>query len=43
MRRGGAAIAASFERELDAIAHDARFRGLEIVAHHARPVRGATH
>jgi ribosome maturation factor RimP len=41
MRRGGAAIAASFERELDALAHDALFPGLEVVAHHVRPVRGA--
>jgi ribosome maturation factor RimP len=42
MRRGGAAIAASFERELDALAHDALFPGLEVVAHHVRPGRGAT-
>jgi len=41
-RRSGAAIVASFERELDAIAHDPRFAGLEVVAYHARPVRGAT-
>lgn len=40
--RDGAAVAASFERELDAIVHDALFPGLEVVAYHARPVRGAT-
>jgi ribosome maturation factor RimP len=40
--RGSATIAAAFERELDAIAHDEAFAGLEIVAHHARPARGAT-
>jgi ribosome maturation factor RimP len=40
--RGGAAIVAAFERELGAIAHDATFAELEIVAHHARPVRGST-
>jgi ribosome maturation factor RimP len=34
-------IAAAFERELDAIAHDRAFAGLEIVQHHARLVRGA--
>jgi ribosome maturation factor RimP len=34
-------IAAAFERELDAIAHDKAFAGLEIVQHHARSVRGA--
>ncbi|MGA7202311.1 MAG: hypothetical protein WBX26_10810 [Candidatus Cybelea sp.] len=34
-------IAAAFERELDAIAHDKAFAGLEIVQHHARLVRGA--
>jgi ribosome maturation factor RimP len=41
-RRGAAAIATLFERELDAIAHDAVFAGLEVVAHRARPARGAT-
>ena len=40
--RGGAAIAASFEQELDAIVHDGGFAGLEVVAHRARPVRGTT-
>ncbi len=35
-----AEIAAAFERELDAIAHDKSFGSLEIVAHHARSVRG---
>jgi ribosome maturation factor RimP len=39
-QRDGATVAAAFERELDAIAHDADFAGLEIVQHHARPVRG---
>ena len=34
-------IAAAFERELDAIAHDKAFVGLEIVQHRARLVRGA--
>ncbi|MBV8531726.1 MAG: ribosome maturation factor RimP [Candidatus Eremiobacteraeota bacterium] len=38
----GKRLAAAFERELDAIAHDADFAGLEIVAHRARPLRGAT-
>jgi ribosome maturation factor RimP len=37
-----AAITSAFERELEAIVHDADFAGLEIVAHHARPVRGST-
>jgi ribosome maturation factor RimP len=32
----------TFERELDAIAHDAAFEGVEIVAHRARIARGAT-
>jgi ribosome maturation factor RimP len=32
----------AFERELDAIAHDAAFDNLEIVAHRARAARGAT-
>jgi len=32
----------AFERELDAIVHDADFAGLEIVAQYARPRRGAT-
>ncbi len=40
--RGNSAVTTAFERELDAIAHDASFAGLEIVAHSARPVRGAT-
>jgi|SRR5579883_359701 len=40
--RGGTAVATAFERELDAIAHDGAFSGLEIVAHRARPVRGST-
>src|ERR1700729_2057344 len=40
--RGGAAIAASFEQELDAIGHNGGFAGLEVVAHRARPVRGTT-
>jgi ribosome maturation factor RimP len=39
--RNGAAIAAAFERELDAVAHDPAFAGIEIVAHRAHPVRGA--
>jgi ribosome maturation factor RimP len=39
--RGKSAVTTAFERELDAIAHDASFAGLEIVAHSARPVRGA--
>ncbi len=39
--RGGA-VAAAFERELDAIAHDPAFAELEIVAHRAQPVRGLT-
>src|ERR1700726_1365972 len=41
-RSGAAAIATLFERELDAIAHDALFAGVEVVSHRARPVRGAT-
>ena len=40
--RGNSAVTMAFERELDAIAHDASFAGLEIVAHSARPVRGVT-
>lgn len=36
------ATVAAFGRELDAIVHDAAFAGLEVVAHRARPVRGAT-
>jgi ribosome maturation factor RimP len=40
--RSVAAIAAAFERELDAIVHDGSFAELEIVAHHARPMRGGT-
>jgi ribosome maturation factor RimP len=35
-----ATISAAFEREIDAIAHDPQFGGLEIVARHARAVRG---
>jgi ribosome maturation factor RimP len=42
VRRDAAAIAASFERELEAIAHDASFAGLEVVAHHARSAREGT-
>jgi ribosome maturation factor RimP len=38
----GKRIAEAFERELDAIAHDMLFAGVEIVAHRAQPVRGAT-
>lgn len=41
-RRGAAAIAASFERELEAIVHDASFAGLEVVTHRARPARETT-
>jgi ribosome maturation factor RimP len=37
-----AEIAAAFERELEAIAHDKAFDGLEIVQHRARAVRGST-
>jgi ribosome maturation factor RimP len=40
--RSNSVVTTAFERELDAIAHDASFAGLEIVAHSARPVRGAT-
>lgn len=40
MTRGTAEIAAAFEQELDAIVHDARFAGVEIVQRRARPVRG---
>jgi ribosome maturation factor RimP len=40
--RGNATIAAAFEREIDAIAHDAQFTGLEIVAHRARSAGGST-
>lgn len=36
-----AEIAAAFERELDAIAHDGTFGSLEIVQHQVRLVRGA--
>jgi ribosome maturation factor RimP len=32
----------AFERELDAIAHDSAFNGVEIVAHHARTARRTT-
>jgi ribosome maturation factor RimP len=41
MSKGAPRIAETFEQQLDAIAHDRRFDGLEIVQHHARPVRGA--
>jgi ribosome maturation factor RimP len=41
MSRGAGDISAAFEQQLDAIAHDPRFAGLEIVQHHARPVHGA--
>ncbi|HEY2476479.1 MAG TPA: hypothetical protein VGI19_16995 [Candidatus Cybelea sp.] len=37
-----AEIAAAFERELDAIAHDKSFDSIEIVQHRARAVRGAS-
>ncbi|MFY9885676.1 MAG: hypothetical protein WBW89_11290 [Candidatus Cybelea sp.] len=40
--RAGATITGAFERELDAIAHDVAFSGLEIVAHRAHPTRGST-
>jgi ribosome maturation factor RimP len=40
MSKGAPKVAVAFEQQLDAIAHDKRFDGLEIVAHHARPVRG---
>jgi ribosome maturation factor RimP len=42
LSRGSGSVAVAFERELTAIEHDAAFAGLEIVAHSARPVRGAT-
>ena len=35
-------IAAAFERELDAIVHDAAFPGLEIVTYRVHPARGST-
>jgi ribosome maturation factor RimP len=38
--RNGAAITTAFERELDAIAHDSAFAGIEIIAQRAHPVRG---
>ena len=41
MSRGGGEIAAAFEQQLEAIAHDPLFAGLEIVQHRARPARGA--
>ncbi len=41
MSKGTPSIAATFEQQLDAIVHDRKFDGLEIVQHHARPVRGA--
>jgi ribosome maturation factor RimP len=37
-----ATVAAAFERELDAIAHDPAFAGIEIVAHTTRPAKGST-
>jgi ribosome maturation factor RimP len=40
--KAGATITGAFERELDAIAHDAAFSGLEIVSHRASPTRGST-
>lgn len=40
MSKGGTSLAEAFERQLEAIAHDEMFAGLEIVQHHARPVRG---
>jgi ribosome maturation factor RimP len=40
MTRGATNLGTAFERELDAIAHDPSFAGLEIVQHRARPVRG---
>jgi ribosome maturation factor RimP len=40
--KAGATIMGVFERELDAIAHDAAFSGLEIVSHRACPTRGST-
>ncbi|MBV9718419.1 MAG: ribosome maturation factor RimP [Candidatus Eremiobacteraeota bacterium] len=40
--RGSATVAQAFERELDAIVHDAAFAGLEIVTQRARPVGGTT-
>jgi ribosome maturation factor RimP len=39
---GSVEIARAFERELDALAHDASFAELEVVRHRARPVRGVT-
>src|SRR5580704_18413221 len=41
MSRGAGKIAVAFEQQLEAIAHDPLFAGLEIVQHHARPVRGS--
>lgn len=41
MSKGAPRIAETFEQQLDAIVHDRQFDGLEIVQHHARPVRGA--
>jgi ribosome maturation factor RimP len=38
----GTATVAAFERELDAIAHDPAFAGIEIVSHSARPAKGST-
>jgi ribosome maturation factor RimP len=39
---GGDTTRLAFERELDAIVHDASFRELEIVQHRARSLRGST-
>jgi ribosome maturation factor RimP len=41
MGKGVPRIAETFEQQLDAIVHDRQFDGLEIVQHHARPVRGS--
>jgi ribosome maturation factor RimP len=41
MSKGAPRIAETFEQQLDAIVHDRQFDGLEIVQHHARPVRGS--
>ncbi len=40
--RGTATVAAAFERELNAIAHDPAYAGIEIVAYAARPAKGST-
>ena len=41
MSKSAPRIAETFEQQLEAIAHDRQFDGLEIVQHRARPVRGA--